>query len=84
MSGNNGTQETSEYGDICKMGDKIGILMQFNNKGLDVSFFINKVNLGVAFKSLPNNTYYPCAVLLYDCAKVKISNKVYIPDNIKN
>lgn len=73
-----------DYGDICKMGDKIGMLMEFNENGLDVSFFINKMDLGVAFKSLPLNTYYPCALLLYDGSKVKLTNRVPLPDNIQN
>jgi hypothetical protein len=69
---------------MCKMGDKVGILMEFKEKGLDISFFINNVFLGVAFKDLPNDTYYPCAVLYYECAKVKISNRVAFPDSVKN
>ena len=79
---NNGASEQVEYGDISKMGDKIGILMEFNEKGLDVSFFINKMDLGVAFKNLPNNTYYPCVLLYYDGAKVRVMNKVPIPDSL--
>lgn len=66
------------------MGDKIGILMEFSDKGLDVSFFINKLDLGVAFKNLPHNTYYPCALLLYEGAKVKLTNRIPLPDNIKD
>lgn len=63
------------------MGDQIGILMEFNEKGLNVSFFINKLNLGIAFKTLPPNTYYPCALLYYDQAKVRITNRVPFPDS---
>ncbi len=77
---NNGNNvENVEYGDICKMGDKIGILMEFNDGGLDVSFYINNVSMGMAFKGLPKDTYYPCAILYYECAKVKVTNKVPLP-----
>jgi hypothetical protein len=62
------------------MGDKIGVLLEFTQKGLDVSFFINKLDLGVAFKSLPLTTYYPCVLLYYEGAKVKVSNRVPLPD----
>jgi len=62
------------------MGDKVGLLVEFNSKGVDVSFFINKLNLGVAFKNLPLGTYYPCVLLYYDGAKVKISNRVPLPN----
>jgi len=51
-------------------------------KGMDLSFFINKLNLGIAFKGLPFNIYYPCVIMLYDGARVKLTNRVPIPDNI--
>ena len=77
----NGSVQNVDYGDICKMGDKVGILLEFTGKGLDVSFFINKLNLGVAFRGLPLNTYYPCVLLYYDGAKVKVTNRVPLPEN---
>lgn len=65
------------------MGDKVGLLMEFHDKGLNISFFVNKLDLGVAFKNLPlNNNYYPCVLLLYDGAKVKLTNRVPLPENI--
>lgn len=66
------------------MGDRVGVLMEFKEKGLDVSFYINDTYLGLAFKELPQDTYYPCAVLYYESAKVKITNKVCIPEIKKN
>jgi hypothetical protein len=66
------------------MGDKIGLLMEFNSKGLDISFFINKLDLGIAFRGLNPNTYYPCVLLYYDGAKVKLTNRVPLPDSIKD
>lgn len=66
------------------MGDKIGLLMEFTDSGLDISFFINKMDLGIAFKGLPNDIYYPCALLLYDGGKVKLTNRVPIPDNVRD
>lgn len=65
------------------MGDKIGMLLEFNNRTLSVRYFINKIDMGLAFKDLPANTYFPCALLLYEGAKIKISNKMCVPD-IKN
>ena len=56
--------------------------MEFTELGLDVSFFINKINLGVAYKSLPFNTYYPCVVLGFDGTRVKMINKVSFPEII--
>lgn len=61
------------------MGDVIGVLMEFKDSGLEVSFFVNKINCGVAFKSLPRDSYYPCALICYDNCKVRINNQVKIP-----
>lgn len=75
-----GTIEKCEYGSVCKLGDALGILMEFTSKGLNISFFINKVNLGVAFRNLPFQTYYPCAILGYDSSKVSIVSQAVFPD----
>ena len=60
------------------------MLLEFSDTSLDVSFFINKLDLNVAFKNLPLNTYYPCAVLLYEGAKIKLTNRVPIPEILKD
>jgi hypothetical protein len=75
-----GKVELTEYGDVCKMGDRVGILVEFTGQGVDISFYINKINMGVAFKSLPQNTYYPGVALGFDSTKVRITNKVGYPD----
>jgi hypothetical protein len=71
--------ENLDYGDVCKMGDKIGMLLEFNEDGLDVSFFLNGIDLGVAFQKLPKNKYFPCVVMLYEGTKVKMSNDIPFP-----
>jgi hypothetical protein len=75
-----GKVELTEYGDVCKIGDKIGILIDFNALGVDISFYINKINMGVAFKSLTQGTYFPAIALGFDSTKVKITNNVEFPD----
>ena len=75
-----GKVELVEYGDVTKIGDRIGIMMEFGTGGLDVSFYINKINMGVAFKGLPINTYYPSVVLGFDGTMVRITNNVGFPD----
>lgn len=79
----NDTQK--EYGKICKLGDKIGVLMEFNeaNNNLNVSFFVNGENLGVAFEGLPNDTYYPAAVLYYEGTKVRVIEHSILPEEKK-
>jgi hypothetical protein len=68
------------YGEICKINDKVGILMEFNETGVDVSFYVNKINMGVAFKNLPIDYYFPCCVLYFDGSKVKLESSVPFPD----
>ena len=75
-----GKVEVVEYGDITKIGDKVGVLIEFNKTGVDISFYINKIDMGVAFKNLPLRTYFPAAVLGFDGTKVKITNNVGFPD----
>ena len=76
----NDTQK--DYGRVCKLGDKIGVLMEFNesNNTLTVSFFVNGENLGVAFEGLEKNVYYPAAVLYYEGTKVKVVEHSNIPE----
>ena len=65
---------------MCKINDKVGILMEFNDSGLDITFFVNKVNMGVAFKNLPIDHYFPCVVLYFDGSKVKLESSIPFPD----
>ena len=76
----NDTQK--DYGRVCKLGDKIGVLMEFNesNNTLAVSFFVNGENLGVAFEGLEKNVYSPAAVLYYEGTKVKVVEHSNIPE----
>ncbi len=87
-NGANGKVELVEYGDITKIGDKVGVMMEFYPSGLDISFFINKVNMGVAFKGLPvdsnsnsnsGKVYFPAVVLGFDGTRVRITNNVGFP-----
>ena len=75
-----GTLDKGEYGAICKIGDAVGIMMEFSSNGIDLSFYINKIHLGIAFKSLPFQTYYPCAILGYDSSRIQIINNALFPD----
>ena len=75
-----GKVDLVDYGDITKIGDRIGIMMEFTNTGLDVSFYVNKINMGVAFKNLPLNVYFPSVVLGFDGTRVRVCGKVAFPD----
>jgi hypothetical protein len=72
--------EKKEYGTNCKIHDSVGMLLEFHLKGVDVSFFINKINMGIAFKQLPLHTYHPCVALGFDSSRVRIINDASFPD----
>ena len=76
----NDTQK--DYGKVCKLGDKIGVLRECNenNNTLSVSFFVNGENQGVAFEGLEKNVYFPSAVLYYEGTKVKVVEHSNIPE----
>lgn len=77
-----GVYEKTEFGAACKIGDSFGILMEFcsvSNR-INISFFINKINLGVAFKNLPIQNYFPCAVLGLDGSRVQLVPNPLYPD----
>lgn len=74
-----------EYGKICKLGDKIGVLLKFNdtNNTVNISFFVNGENMGIAFEGLHKDTYYPSAALSFEGTKVKIVEHSNIPEEKK-
>ena len=74
---------TKTYGKRCKMGDKVGMKISVNEKTrtVEVSYYLNGENLGVAFDSLELNTYYPSVVMLYECTKVKLIDKALMPED---
>ena len=72
--------EKKEYGTNCNIHDSIGIMLEFGSKVVDVSFYINKINMGVAFKNLLLYTYYPCVALGFDSSKVRIINDAAFPE----
>ena len=74
-----------DYGKICQINDIIGVLLSFNdNNTLNVSFFVNGENQGIAFENLPNDLYFPCVVLLYEGARVKVIEYSNIPEEVNN
>jgi len=68
------------YGETCKIGDNVGILLEFEDKGLQLTLFINKKSMGVAFSGLSlDTTYFPCAILGLDSSKVYLNPQSCLP-----
>ena len=72
--------ESVKYGEPTKFGDRVGILLEFSSIGLDVSYFINKINMGIAFKNLPIRQYFIAVGLKFNGTRVRILNNVGFPD----
>ena len=77
-----GNNNFLEVGLPCKIKDKVGLLMNFTNTGLDLGLYVNGAWVCKLFSNLPLGVlYYPCSVLKFDGMKIRVSNRVPIPDN---
>lgn len=75
-----GNNKISEIGLPCKINDKVGLLLHFTKNGMDLRLFINNKELCNLFTLPLGHLYYPCAVLKFDGMKIKVSNRVPMPD----
>ena len=76
-------EDISDFGEICNINDKIGVLFDNKCDGVYISFFKNNKNLGIAFEKLPNNVmYYPAVEMGLCGSKIQINNEIDFPDNI--
>lgn len=72
---------TKNYGKRCKMGDRVGMKVEVKDKKVEVTYYLNGENLGVAFDSLEIDTYYPSVVVHYECTKVRLIEKAIVPED---
>ena len=80
ISSINGKIEQSDFGDVSKINDKIGVLIVFNSDGVDLGFYINKIFIGNAFCKLNANlVYFPAVALGLAGTKISISNDMEFP-----
>ena len=80
ISSINGKVEQSDFGDVCKINDKIGVLVYYNSDGVILGFYINKVFIGNAFMKLNANLiYFPAVALGLAGTKISISNDMEFP-----
>lgn len=78
-----GNGDILEVGLPCKIKDKIGLLMNFTTNGMDLILYINNILICTLFKNLPlGPTYFPCSVLKFDGMKIRVSNRVPIPNSL--
>ena len=55
--GEGAQEEMNDYGEMCNINDKIGVLFDCKDDGVYISFYRNKTNLGIAFDKLPKNIF---------------------------
>ena len=77
----NGKQEKKEYvKQTFGINDIVGVMMEFKKDGLEISFYKNKINLGVAYSKITNDKiFFPAVSLGIAGSKVQISNQIDFP-----
>ena len=76
-----GGENMEDYGEVCNINDKIGVLFDSTNEGINITFYLNKKNLGIAFEKLPANfVYYPTVEMGLCGSKIQITNDIDFPD----
>ncbi len=77
-----GGENMEDYGEVCNINDKIGVLFDCKHDGVYINFYRNKKNLGIAFDKLPNNLlYYPTVEMGLCGSKIQINNALDFPDS---
>lgn len=77
----NGKQEKREYvKETFGINDIVGVMLEFKKEGLEVSFYKNKINLGIAYSKITNDKiFFPAVSLGFVGNKVQISNQIDFP-----
>ena len=79
---NDNGENMEDYGEVCNINDKIGVLFDCKNDGIYISFYLNKKNLGIAYEKLPKNImYFPTVEMGLCGSKIQINNNVDFPDS---
>jgi hypothetical protein len=81
ISSINGKQEKKDYSiEPIAINDIIGVMFEFKKEGLEISFYKNKICLGVAFNKIYNDKiFFPAVSLGLAGSKVQISNQIDFP-----
>jgi hypothetical protein len=70
-----------DYGEVCNINDRIGVLFDCKNDGIYISFYRNQKNLGIAYEKLPKNlVYYPTVEMGLCGSKIQIYNDIDFPE----
>ena len=76
----NSKTEILDFGELTKIYDRIGVLVDFTKEGVNISYYANKILLGQAFTKIQEKVLFPCVRLGIETTKVMITNQVDFPD----
>ena len=77
----NGKQEKKDYTkEPVAINDIIGVMFEFKKEGLEISFYKNKICLGIAYNKIYNDKiFFPAISLGIAGSKIQISNQIDFP-----
>ena len=75
-----GKQEINNFGECCGINDIFGVLVEFKENKVEVSFYKNKIKMGMAFGNLAMDRYFPAVCLGLMGTKVRISGEIEFPE----
>ena len=78
-----GPAQAREYGGCAKIGDTIGVLLEFKGSLGYLSFLKNGTPLGVCFNNLPVGNYLPTACLYYGEVQVTLNPNARLDQALK-
>ena len=78
-----GDQENMiDYGEMGAINDNIGIMYDCRDDGVNIIFYRNKKNLGIAYKNLPKDfIYFPAVEMGFAGSKIQITNDLDFPED---
>ena len=72
-----------DYGEMCSINDTVGVLYDCKEDGVNISFYKNKKNMGIAFNKLSkDDIYFPSVEMGLCGSKIQISNDLDFPEDI--
>ena len=77
----NGRTDKKEFvKNSFNINDIVGVSLEFKKEGLEISFYKNKILLGIAYNKIRNDKiFYPAVSLGFAGSKVQISNQIDFP-----
>ena len=76
--------EVGDYGSHCKIGDKIGVILQFKNGAAKLSFTLNNEFLGTCYSDMPAGNYWPQCILYSEGSQIQLYPHAQLSKDIED